>query len=60
MRAQKDKGGGGREENSLVQMWVRDVTSPGIVAVDLGDFLLYEKYPPIVETQAYHYCALHL
>lgn len=50
MRAQKDKGGEGREESSLVQMWVCDVTSPGIVAVDLGDFLLYEKYPPIVET----------
>lgn len=43
-----------------MQMWFCDVTSPGIVAVDLGDFLHYEKYPPIVETQAYHYCALHL
>lgn len=55
---QKVKGGG--EESSPVQMWLCDVTSPVIVAVDLGDFLHYEKYPPIVETQAYHYCALHL
>lgn len=50
MEQKEEVGGGGQEKSSLVQMWYRDVTSPGIVAVDLGDFLHDEKYPSIVET----------